>query len=100
MYSHCKATEDKDMTPVDFVTDHLVNIDCLFDKHDNGDRQKPHTPISLTHKQTQTFFLSQTPSVREVLGSVTVIKIAFFYQCSYYFNVPSYIFHPPSSVDC
>ena len=35
MYSHCKATEDKDMTPLDFITDHLVNIDGLFDKHEN-----------------------------------------------------------------
>ena len=88
------------MTPVDFITDHLVNIDCLFDKHENGDSQKPHTPISLTHKQTQTFFLTQVPSIREVLVSVTVIKSAFFYQCSYSFNFPSYTFHPPSLADC
>ena len=45
MYSHCKATEDKDMTPLDFITDHLVNIDGLFDKHENGDKQKPHSPF-------------------------------------------------------
>lgn len=42
MYAHCKATEDKDMTIVDFVTDHLINIDGIFDKHDHGDEQKPH----------------------------------------------------------
>ena len=29
MYQHCQATEDKDMTPLDFVTDHLINIDGL-----------------------------------------------------------------------
>ena len=44
MYRHCNATEDKDMTPFDFFTDHLVNIDGVFDKHENGDEQKPHTP--------------------------------------------------------
>jgi len=49
MYRHCKATEDKDMTPLDFITDHLVNIDGLFDKHENGDDQKPHTPIQNQH---------------------------------------------------
>ena len=49
MYSHCKATEDKDMTPLDFITDHLVNIDGLFDKHENGDKQKPHSPIQNHH---------------------------------------------------
>ena len=32
------------MTPFDFFTDHLVNIDGVFDKHENGDEQKPHTP--------------------------------------------------------
>ena len=47
MYQHCKATEDKDMNIVDFVTDHLINIDCLFDAHDNNDAQKPHQPTHL-----------------------------------------------------
>ena len=41
------------MTPIDFITDHLVNIDGLFDKHENGDEQKPHTPIQ-NHHQGQT----------------------------------------------
>lgn len=49
MYRHCKATEDKDMTPIDFVTDHLVNIDSLFDKHENGDEQKPHSTNQTQH---------------------------------------------------
>lgn len=49
MYKHCKTDEDKDMTPLDFVTDHLLNIDGLFDKHENGDGQKPHTPMHLHH---------------------------------------------------
>lgn len=49
MYKHCHDTEDKDMTPIDFVTDHLVNIDGVFDKHDNGDEQKPHTPVTGQH---------------------------------------------------
>ncbi len=42
MYQNCKETEDNDMTFVDFITDHLVNIDGFFDKHDKGDEQKPH----------------------------------------------------------
>ncbi len=49
MYKHCKATEDKDMTVFDFVTDHLINIDGVFDKHNNGDQQKPHSPIQNQH---------------------------------------------------
>ena len=46
MYNHCKSTEDKDMTLIDFITDHLINIDRLFDKHDKGDSQKPHAPVN------------------------------------------------------
>ena len=42
MYHNCKQTEDQDMTFVDFITDHLVNIDGCFDNHDKGDQQKPH----------------------------------------------------------
>ena len=56
MYHHCKATEDKDMTPLDFITDHLINIDCLFDNHDNGDQQKPHAPFTFHHVTQQIFF--------------------------------------------
>lgn len=59
MYRHCKANEDKDMTPIDFVTDHLVNIDGLFDKHDKGDEQKPHTPPqNLHHSQSNISFVT------------------------------------------
>jgi hypothetical protein len=57
MYRHCKATEDKDMTAVDFVTDHLLNIDGVFDKHENGDNQKPHSPIQFQHHAQSTFIL-------------------------------------------
>lgn len=49
MYKHCKATEDNEMTPLDFLTDHLVNCDALFDKHDHGDRQKSHQPLQNHH---------------------------------------------------
>jgi len=59
MYRHCKTIEDKDMTPLDFITDHLVNIDGLFDEHGSGDEQKPHEP-SLTHhnRQPTAFYLA------------------------------------------
>ena len=56
MYRHCKSTEDKDMTPIDFITDHLINIDCLFDNHDHGDCQKPHSPFTFHHSTQQSFF--------------------------------------------
>lgn len=44
MYRHCKATEDKDLTPLDFVKDHLTCFDALVDSHPPGDEQRPHSP--------------------------------------------------------
>ena len=54
------------MTPVDFITDNLINIDRLFDKHDKGDEQKPHTPDqNQHHAQPSVFFVTDfTFSVR------------------------------------
>ena len=58
MYAHCRATEDKDMTTFDFITDHLIDFDCLFDVHEN-DEQKPHCPMQLKHSiQHQNFVFS------------------------------------------
>lgn len=42
LYSYCQETQDKDMMPWDFITDHLLCLDRLVDAHDNGDEQKPH----------------------------------------------------------
>jgi hypothetical protein len=44
MYAHCKATEDKDLTPLDFVRDHLTCFDALVDDHPPADEQRPHSP--------------------------------------------------------
>lgn len=44
MYAHCKATEDKDLTALDFITDHLTCFDALTDTHPPGDEQRSHTP--------------------------------------------------------
>lgn len=69
MYARCKAMEDHDMTPFDFVTDHLVNIDGLFDAHDNGDEQKPHQPFPLQHHQFQVpYCLPATPEASLEIG--------------------------------
>ena len=62
MYQHCKTTEDKDMTLLDFITDHLINIDGVFDKHDNADKQKPHQPVQYQQDGCSVFsFVSYFP---------------------------------------
>ena len=96
MYRHCKATEDKDMGPIDFLTDHLVNFDGAFDKHDNGDQQKP-------HQSNQTFRANQTISLFVYHPIVTVISPLsqksehdVFCESLYSFNYISSVFHPPT----
>ncbi len=96
-YKHCKETEDKDMTLFDFVTDHLINIDGLFDKHENGDKQKSHSPVHYTQHNAalaivvnQKFFSIEFPTFIEV-------KTTFNYEKnnSYSYNYCTSIFHPP-----
>lgn len=95
MYRHCKATEDKDMTPFDFITDHLINIDCLFDKHDNGDKQKPHAPIQLQHQQAQNYFLTQGFKVTQNDVSIIRALLQIYQENIYHSNFFSFIFRPP-----
>jgi hypothetical protein len=95
MYKHCKATEDVDMTPFDFVTDHLINIDCLFDKHDNGDKQKPHTPIPFHHQQAQNYFFTQLFNISENDISVIEEIPAVVTENMYHSNYLSFVFRPP-----
>ena len=97
MYSHCKTHEDKDMTPFDFVTDHLLDFDGMFDKHDKGDEQKPHTP-SQTQKHSQiTLFQFISPfsfkmtnfkniELKEIIYSSENLLVSMY---------TSKVFHPP-----
>jgi hypothetical protein len=95
MYSHCKSTEDKDMGPLDFITDHLLNIDALFDNHDKGDEQKPHKPIQLeTHCQPFVFVISTIIlSIEPFYPSL--IKHNFQYENYYKLGFLSEVFRPP-----
>lgn len=95
MYHHCKATEDKDMTPIDFITDHLINIDGLFDKHDNGDEQKPHTPIQLHHLFAQTIFVIQQFKI-SFQSPTTKKDQSLIYQEQFYLaDFSPFVFRPP-----
>ena len=99
MYEHCKATEDKDMTVIDFLTDHLVNIDSLFDNHDNGDEQKPHKTVDFTvhHTVCQMFQEIKTIEFKNNTQFVASnqIKISNYKKALYSFNIMDSIFRPP-----
>lgn len=100
MYRHCKATEDKDLTAFDFLTDHLINIDGLFDEHNHHDEQKPHKPF---HSQFQhnVFQIVQKTRIHEFKVEqifIDDLKHSCFYTSNYSFNTISSIFHPPATV--
>jgi hypothetical protein len=96
MYRHCKATEDKDMTAIDFITDHLVNIDELFDNHQNGDEQKPHQPIQNNHHglTTASFISEFTFSITQFQPTIEkpLFSSVNFFRSDYF----SKIFRPPT----
>lgn len=95
MYQHCKATEDKDMRPLDFLTDHLINIDGLFDKHEKGDEQKPHSPIQFRHSLAQIVFVTQQFKIS--FSKPLALKRNFpSYTNRFYFSdYSSFVFRPP-----
>lgn len=96
MYRHCKATEDKDLTVFDFVTDHLIDIDCLFDKHDNGDEQKPHNPPPTNHQPQSQVFCSMIFSTYAFNKSFIPQKQTIRYKNNFYqADFVSCVFRPP-----
>lgn len=95
MYDHCKSSEDLDMTPIDFITDHLLNIDGAFDKHDNGDKQKPHTPIQFHLTNIQCNIVIQHIKIQAINAVVQRIELGFYHNIMYSNDYFSDIFHPP-----
>ena len=96
LYAHCKETEDKDMNIFDFFTDHLLNIDGIFDAHDNGDDQKPHKPFH--HKINSSFaFLDFNPLIKLSQTKIINQEIVIFPTNFYHFDFIGNIFRPPIS---
>lgn len=51
IYNHCKATEDKDLNLIEFITEHVSPIGQLIEcvEHDMGDNEdKPHVPMKVS----------------------------------------------------
>ena len=97
MYQNCKVTEDKDLTPIDFITDHLINIDSVFDKHDNGDEQKPHKTDDTIFHATY-ILLFQKPEAllfSKINIAFDSIKISNYTKINYSHLRSTFIFRPP-----
>ena len=94
MYSHCKATEDKDMNLADFITDHLMNIDGIFDHHENGDEQKPHQPFQ--HQAGNSIVFIQSPLHYQFRQAIELrARPVCFSNKEYYFDFVGDVFRPP-----
>ena len=90
MYQSCKEHEHHDMTPIDFITDHLINIDGMFDKHENGDEQKPHKDFHFTHRCNITLFFQEFKSFEFKKSNLILynVFVNFNYKKSIYiFNI-------------
>ncbi|HEY5123673.1 MAG TPA: hypothetical protein VIK14_08055 [Ignavibacteria bacterium] len=99
MYKNCKETEQEDMTPIDFITDHLLNFDCLFDEHPPGDKQRPHKPFVYHHNIIQVV-LNNIES-GNLTGYFPPKEISYNYSFgnNYKNNYKNKIFHPPRVYD-
>ena len=96
LYAHCKATEDKDMNFADFITDHLINVDGIFDHHDNGDEQKPHK--SHEHQISSSYVYLPSPLNISIISKTecSIGKIQFTNN-KYCFDFVANVFRPPIS---
>jgi hypothetical protein len=93
MYAHCKANEDKDMNVLDFITDHLLNWDMVFDQH-TQDEQKPHQQ---NFHPTLTVFLFATyfPEVDFDIAKAFQSQKITFVNKSYGLETDKRLFRPP-----
>jgi hypothetical protein len=99
VYEHCKATEDPDMTLIDFITDHLINIDEIFDKHQIGDDQKPHNDIDFKlGSYIPILFIQEFKSYDFKTSKITIesdVVISNYKKSFYSFKHILSVFHPP-----
>ena len=95
MYQHCKASEDKDMTPIDFLTDHLINIDSLFDKRENGDEQKPHSPIQFHHVYSLSSFVTKQFEIDFIKPYFFKSNFSIYTDRLYFSGYSTFVFRPP-----
>lgn len=99
LYRHCKATEDADMNFIDFITDHLINIDGIFDKHLPGDDQKPHQPFQFHNIQHAIDFIGASLQIN-ITGPVFQLDVhKQIKSTSYHSSYIAYVFHPPDVTD-
>lgn len=98
-FAHCKATEDKDLTWSDFITDHLVNFDALVDAHGEGDEQRPHHPLDNGHHTAAQPVLPLISAIGVPADRHVAPRTVRFAQLTetYGFDPLAFVFRPPSA---
>ena len=97
LYAHCKSAEDPDMNLLDFITDHLINIDGIFDKHLSNDDQKPHQPFQFHNFQHVVEYISVYLQLNIATPVFPLKKINLLRPNPFYSDYIAYFFHPPDS---
>jgi len=87
------------MTMMDFITDHLINFDGIFDKHLNGDEQKPHKPLKYNLQHSICRFIQEIKIIEIKIAKTFVspdqIKISNYKNALYSYNAVFILLRPP-----
>ena len=97
MYQHCLHTEDPDMNLADFITDHLLNLDELFNESDEADEHElPHSPVPFHTTNATVFFCVNVTQIILLPAENPVIQNQGNYHSPYFSRLNQHeIFQPP-----
>ncbi|HQV07067.1 MAG TPA: hypothetical protein PKW62_09925, partial [Chitinophagaceae bacterium] len=77
MYANCQQ-EDPDITPTDFVFEHLLNFEILIDKfehHSTTENETPHQPFSVSnHLNPVVLFVDPLPEIKFKNDEQIIVK--------------------------
>jgi hypothetical protein len=97
LYLHCKETEDSDMEFIDFIKDHLINIDALFDNHPAGDDQKPRQTFQFHNLQHTIAYIKTSLLVNVTKPMFLINKMTLLMTEGFHSDYTFCIFHPPDT---
>ena len=97
MYHHCQRTEDPDLDLLDFITDHLFNLDEVFSEEEEaGEHELPHNPVPFHTTTAPDIFCITVPIIIILPEEKRVMQNLAAYQSPYFSRLsrPD-IFQPP-----
>lgn len=96
MYNHCQRMEDPDLNLVDFITDHLLNLDEVFSEEEADEHELPHNPVPFHTTAAPDIFCVAVPEIIILPEEKPVIQNLAAYQSPYFSRLSQHdIFQPP-----